>query len=44
MFFAFGQQDKEIIASLFSKKTNQIRQAKGLVQFKKPGSLDHIAR
>ena len=33
-FAAFGQQDTERIAELIFKKTNQLRQAKGLVPFK----------
>ena len=44
MFSAFGQQDQEIIAQLIFKKTNQLRQAKGLVPFKELDSLDQIAQ
>ena len=44
MFSAFGQQDQEIITQLIFKKTNQLRQAKGLVSFKKLDSLDQIAQ
>ena len=43
-FAAFGQQDTERIAELIFKKTNQLRQAKGLVPFKELDSLDHIAQ
>ena len=44
MFYAFGQQDHDIIAQLIFKKTNQLRQAKGLDPFKKLDSLDQIAQ
>lgn len=44
MFFGFGQQNQETIAQLIFKKTNELRQAKGLVAFKALDSLDFLAQ
>ena len=43
MFSAFGQQDQDIIAQLILS-INQLRQAKGLISFKKLKTLDQIAQ
>lgn len=44
VFFGFSQQNQKAIAQLIFKKTNELRQAKGLKAFKKLDSLDFLAQ